>query len=344
MKNNVYGARRGMRPAHPGKVGASTIWAIGMAVAMLAGNPARAADYPSHPIKLEVGFPAGGASDVAARAIAARMGAELKQSIIVENRPGAASNLASEYVAKAAPDGYTILFGTISLSINGSLYKNLNFDAVKDFQAVAEVASSPFILMVNPTMLPEVKTVKDLIAAAKAAGDRPLTYATAGNGSGSHLFMELFASMAGIKMQAIPYRGAAPALSDVLGGRVPLDFDNIITSLPLVENGKLRALAMSSATRATSAPTIPTMAEAGVPGYDATAWFGLFVPRGTPAEVVKKISDAANVAVQDPQVRKTLQGLGAEPVVSNPEAYTRFFRSEVDKWAKVIRDANVQIE
>lgn len=314
-----------------------------VALLALAGpSQVRAADYPAHPIRLIVGFPAGGASDVAARAVAAKMATELGQPIIVDNKPGAASNIASEFVAKSAPDGYTVLFGTISLSINGSLYKDLNYDAVRDFLPVSQLASAPFLLVVNPSF--QVRSAQQLIAAAKAApADKPIHYASAGNGSGAHLFTELFTSMAGIHLSHVPYRGAAPAMSDVLGGQVPMTFDNIITTLPLVQSGKLIALAVSSAQRSRAAPNIPTLAEAGVPGYDATSWFGLFVPAGTPQAAVQKLSQAAAVAVQDPGVSKTLLGLGADPVASSPQDFGVFFRGEVAKWSKVVREANVQI-
>src|SRR5690606_32499817 len=252
-----------------------TTMAATLAVLMASGVQAQEASYPSRPITMIVGFPAGGASDVAARAVAAKMGEQMGQTIIVDNKPGAASNIGADAAAKAKPDGYTVLFGTISMAINGSLYKSLPYDPSKDFRAVSQLSSAPFLLVVNPQS--PIKSVADLIEQAKKPGNL-VDYASAGNGSGSHLFTELFSNPAGAKMNHVPYRGAAPAMADVLGNQVPLTFDNIITTLPLVQSGKLRALAVSTARRSSAAPDVPTMQEAGVAGYDATSWFGLFVP------------------------------------------------------------------
>lgn len=319
-------------------------WVVWLGTALLSFSAAgQAADYPERPLRLMVGFPAGGASDVAARAVAAKMETLLGQPIVVENKPGAASNIASDAVAKAKPDGYTLLFGTISLSINGSLYKTLSYDPLGDLMPVSQLSSAPFLLAVHPAS--PIHSVSELIAAAKQAeqGYAP-DYASAGNGSGSHLFMELFAMRAGITLSHVPYRGAAPAMADVLGGQVPLTFDNIITTLPLVKSGKLRALAVSSAQRSPAALDIPTLAELGIRDYDATSWFGLFVPAGTPAGIVRKLGDAAAQAVKTPEVSATLRKVGADPVGSTPEAFDAFFKAEVVKWADVVKRANVQID
>jgi tripartite-type tricarboxylate transporter receptor subunit TctC len=297
--------------------------------------------YPSRPIKLIVGFPAGGASDVAARAVGQKLAERLGQPVVIENRAGAASNLASEYVAKMPADGYTVLLGTISLSINPSLYKNLGYDPLRDFVAVTQISSAPFLLVVNPAA--PYRNLNELLAAAKAA-PQPLHYASAGNGSGAHLFMEYFASSAGIKLAHVPYKGAAPAMNDVLGGQVPLTFDNIITTLPLSKAGKLRPLAVSTKARSAAAPDIATLHELGVKDFDATSWFGLFVPTGTPAEIVKKLHDETVEALKDPKVREHLLNVGSEPVGSSAAEFARFFRAEVDKWGKVVRAASVQID
>lgn len=325
-------------------LGRARCWLAAALVFFAAAAIAKPAAYPDKPIRLIVGFPAGGASDVAARAIADKMAANLGQSVIVENKPGAASNIGANFVAKSAPDGYTMLFGTISLAINRSLYKNPGYDSLHDLTPVSELASAPFLLVVNPAS--PVHSVAQLIAAAKkdSAEHKPMQFASAGNGSGAHLFTELFTDLAGIDLQHVPYRGAAPAMADVLGGRVMLTFDNIITTLPLVKSGKLRALAVSSAQRSKVAPQIPTMQEAGVKGFDATSWFGLFVPAGTPQPVIAKLSAAADRAVHDPAVSKILMNVGAEPVGSSPAAFGTFFKSEVDKWAQVVHRAHVQIE
>jgi len=312
-----------------------------LAALMAGGVHAQEASYPSRPITMIVGFPAGGASDVAARAVAAKMGEQMGQTIIVDNKPGAASNIGADAAAKARPDGYTILFGTISMAINGSLYKSLPYDPSKDFRAVSQLSSAPFLLVVNPQS--PIKSVADLIEQAGKPGNL-VDYASAGNGSGSHLFTELFSSLAGVKMNHVPYRGAAPAMADVLGNQVSLTFDNIITTLPLVESGKLRALAVSTATRSSAAPDVPTLQEAGVAGYDATSWFGLFVPAGTPDAVLQTLSQNAAKAVNSPEVSKTFQAQGSEVIGSTPEQFDAFFKAEVAKWADVVKGAGVQID
>jgi tripartite-type tricarboxylate transporter receptor subunit TctC len=317
-----------------------------MALALLFAHGlacAQSASYPSKPIHLVVGFPAGGASDVAARALAQKMSERMGRPMIVDNNPGAASNIGADQVAKAAPDGYTVLFGTISLAINPGLYQKLSYDPLKDLAAVAQVSSAPFLLVVTPKS--PINSVKELLALARSkTGAAKIDYATAGNGSGSHLFMELFASLAGIQLSHIPYKGAAPAMNDVLGGQVPLTFDNIITTLPLVKAGRLRALAVSSAQRSKAAPDIPTLAEAGVPGYDATSWFGLFVPAGTPQELINRLSSETAEALKDAKVRDALLAVGSEPVGTGPQAFDAFFRAEVEKWARVVRDAKVRVD
>lgn len=312
------------------------------ALLVLGGLPAAHGAYPNKPLRLVVGFPAGGASDVAARAIAEKMSRELGQPIVVENKAGAASNIASAHVAMAEPDGYTMLFGTISLAINGSLYKNLPYDAKQDLAPITQLSTAPFLLVANPST--PYESVADLLSAAKKGGtDDPVYYASAGNGSGAHLFMELFTSKAGISMEHVPYRGAAPAMADVLGGQVGVTFDNIITTLPLVQSGKLRALAVSSATRSDAAPNVPTLVEVGVHGYDASSWFGLFAPAGTPNDALEKLNKAAVNAVNTPEVVATLRGVGAEPVGSSAADFRVFFNSEVDKWADVVNNAKVEI-
>jgi len=301
--------------------------------------------YPARPIKLIVGYPAGGASDVAARAVAGRMAELLGQPVVVENKPGAAGNIAAEAIARAKPDGYNVLFGTISSSINPTLYKKLTFDALKDFVAVSQVSSAPFLLVVTPSA--PYQSVADIIAAAKKAGgnkDKLPDYASAGNGSGSHLFTELFTMMAGIQLNHIPYRGAAPAMADVMGGQVPITFDNITTTISPVKAGKLRALAVSTDKRSTVAPDIPTLAESGVRGFNATAWFGLFVPAGTPKDAIDKLAKASMDAVNTPSVKDTLLQTGSEPVGSTPEQFDAFYKAEVAKWAEVVKRAKVGVD
>jgi tripartite-type tricarboxylate transporter receptor subunit TctC len=302
---------------------------------------AQPSDYPNKPVRVVVGFPPGGASDVAARAVSTKLAERLGQPFVVDNRAGAASNIGSEQVVRSPADGYTVLLGTISLSINPSLYPKLTYDPLKDLLPVTQISSSPFLLVVNPKA--PYRIVSDLIAAAKAA-PKPLLYTTAGNGSGSHLFMEYFAASTGIELAAVPYKGAAPAMNDVLAGQVLLTFDNIITTLPLHKAGRLRALAVSTRTRSAAAPDIPTLHELGVANYDANAWFGFFVPAGTPDDIVKKLHEETAQALKDPQVRERLLSLGSEPVGSSPAEFGRFFREEMEKWGKVVRKAKVQID
>jgi tripartite-type tricarboxylate transporter receptor subunit TctC len=292
-------------------------------------------------VRVVVGFPAGGASDVAARAVGQKLGERLGQPVVIENRAGAASNIGSEMVAKAPADGYTVLLGTISLSINPSLYPKLAYDPVQDLVPVTQISSAPFLLVVNANS--PIRTLADLLAAAKAAPS-PLNYASAGNGSGAHLFMEYFASSAGITLTHVPYKGAAPAMNDVLSGEVPLTFDNIITTLPLSKAGRLRPLAVSTKARSVAAPDIASLHELGVTGFDATSWFGLFVPARTPPEIVKRLHEETVEALKDPQVRERLLAVGSEPVGSSPAEFSRFFRAEVEKWGKVVRAAKVKID
>ncbi|MET1115313.1 MAG: tripartite tricarboxylate transporter substrate binding protein [Comamonas sp.] len=304
---------------------------------------AQAPSYPQRPVKLVVGYPAGGASDVAARIVGHKLAQRLGQPVVVENRPGSAGNLGADAVAKAPPDGYTLLLGTISLSVNPSLYPKMSYDPVKDLRAIGMISSTPFLLVVNPQS--PYKTVAELLDAARKAGEPDtINYATAGNGSGSHLFTELLASTAHVPLRHIPYKGAAPAMNDVLGNQVPLTFDNIITTLPLVKAGKLRALGVSTQKRSRVAPDIPTLHESGVAGFDATAWFGLFAPQGVSPEIVARLNGAVNEALQDPQVAEKLLQLGAEPVQTTPEAFDAFFKGEVAKWKKVVQSSRIRVE
>lgn len=319
----------------------ASLAAVALGFALAAPMPgAAAADYPTAPIKLLVGYTPGGASDIVTRTVAAALGKQLGQSIVVENRPGAASNIASAAVANAKPDGYTLLLGTIAMSINPSLYKNLSFDPLKDFAPISQVASSPFMLVATASS--GIKSVPDLIKAAKKA-EHPLTYASAGTGSGAHLFMEYFRTQAGIPLSHVPYRGTVPAITDMLGGRVPLTFDNIMTNLPLVKEGKFIGLAVSTKDPSELAPDIPPLAKY-VPGFEATAWFGVFAPAGTPPEIISKLNAATVSAMQDTQARDALRQMGAQPVTSTPQEFAEFYRNEVDKWRTVVLKAGITME
>jgi len=308
---------------------------------MLAVSLAAAQSYPTKPIRFVVGFPAGGATDVVARAISQPLAEALGQQVIVDNRAGAASNIGAEIVASSPKDGYTIFMGTVSTAINPTLYKKLPYDALKDFAAVSQVSDTPFMFATHPSL--PVKTVKEFIALAKARPGQ-LNYGSAGNGSGGHLFTVMFASMAGVDLLHVPYRGASFAITSVLSGETIFFFDNIVTTLPLARAGKLRALAVTTIKRSAAAPDIPTIAESGVPGYDANAWFGVFAPAGTPPAVIGRLHAEIGKIVRVPQIRDRFLALGAEPVGSAPEQFAAFYRNEVAKWAKVVKASGAQID
>ena len=306
---------------------------------------AQPAPFPLKPIRLIVGYPAGGASDVAARIVAQKLSERLMQSVVVENRPGSAGNIGAELAAKSVADGYTLLLATISLSINPSLYAKLSYDPIKDFSPISMISSTPFLLVVN-TKSP-FKNAKDFLETAKGKGALrvgEINYASAGNGSGSHLFTELLSTSGGLRMTHIPYKGAAPAVNDLLASQVDVAFDNIMTSLPLVRAGKLRALAVSTKSRSSVAPDIPTLDEVGLNGFDANAWFGLFAPSATPREIINLLSVQVAEVLKDSAVTDKMLQLGAEPMSSSPEAFATFFKSEVNRWAKVVQLAKVQID
>ena len=292
-------------------------------------------------MRIIVGFPAGGATDIATRAVAQKLTENMGQQVIVENRPGAASNIGAEFVVRSVPDGYTILMGSVSLSINPSLYAKLAYDPLRDLAAVAHVVSTPFILVTHPSM--PVTSVKEFIAFAKARPGQ-VNFATAGAGSGAHLFMELFSSLAGVKLSSVHYKGQAPATVDVLAGQVPTQFDNIVTLLPLAKLGKLRALGVSTTQRSPLAPELPTMNEAGVPGYDADAWFGLFVPTGTSKEIIARLNTEVMKTLQAADMRERLRTFGATAGSGTPEQFSALFRNELAKWAKVVKSAGVRVD
>ena len=315
-----------------------TLAAIGVA---LICAPAIAQTYPSKQVRFIVGFPAGGATDVVARAISQHLSEALGQPVVVDNRAGAASNIAAELVATAPKDGHTIFMGTVSTAINPSLYKKLAYNALKDFAAVTQVTDTPFMFVTHPSL--PVRNVKEFIALAKAKPGQ-LNYGSAGNGSGGHLFTAMFGSMAGVQLLHVPYRGASFATTSVLAGETIFMFDNIVTTLPLARAGKLRALAVTTLKRSRVAEDIPTMSQAGVPGYDANAWFGVFAPTGTPDAVIARLQAEISRIVKVPEVRDRFLALGAEPVGNTPEQFAAFYRNEVLKWAKVVKESGAQID
>ena len=311
---------------------------LGLALTM---SFAHAQTYPTKQVRFVVGFPAGGATDVVARAISQNLSEALGQPVVVDNRAGAASNIAAELVATSPKDGHTIFLGTVSLAINPSLYKKLPYNALKDFTAVSQVTDTPFMFVTHPSL--PVRNVKEFVALARARPGQ-LNYGSAGNGSGGHLFTAMFGSMAGVNLAHVPYRGASYATTSVLSGETIFMFDNIVTTLPLAKAGKLHALAVTTAKRSRVGEDIPTLAQAGVPGYDANAWFGVFAPAGTPDAVIARLQSEISKIVKIPEIRDRFLALGAEPVGSTPEQFAAFYRAEVQKWAKVVKDSGAQID
>ncbi len=303
---------------------------------------ALAQSYPSKPITLVVPFTVGGTTDILARLVGQQLSERLKQRVIVENRPGAGANIGTAQVARAAPDGYTLLMGTIGThAINQSLYKNLTFDPIKDFAPVTRVAMVPNVLVVNPSL--PVKSVQELIAYGKANPGK-LTFASAGSGSSIHLSGELFKSMTGVNMLHVPYKGSSPAVTDLIGGQVTTMFDNLPSSMPHIKSGKLRAVAVTSAKRSPSLPDVPTVAEAGLSGYEATSWFGILAPAGTPAPIINQLNTQIVQALSDPEVRKQMAEQGAEPHPEKPDEFAAFIGSETAKWAKVVKDSGATVD
>jgi tripartite-type tricarboxylate transporter receptor subunit TctC len=279
-----------------------------------------------------------GAADTLSRTIAAKLTERWNQPVIVENRPGAGTTIGTDLVAKAPADGYTLLMATFSHAVNATFYRKLPFDTVKDFAAVTLVASAPNVLQVHPSV--PAKSVGELIAAARAKPNN-LNFASAGNGSSSHLAGELFKSMASVQVVHIPYKGAAPAMNDLLGGRVEMSFDPLPSSLAHIRAGKLKPLAVTTATRASVLPDVPTMAEAGVPGYELNGWSGFLVHAGTPREIVRTLNREIVAIIRAPEIRERFSGMGFDVVGNTPEEFQAFIEAEVVKWGKVVRDANM---
>ena len=298
--------------------------------------------WPAKPIKYVVPFAAGGTTDILARTISEKLSVALGQPVIVENKPGAGGGLGAAEVAKAAPDGYTIMGGTISThAINATLYKSLPYDPVKDFAAITLIARVPNMLVINNDI--PAKDVAELIALMKANPGK-WSFASSGNGTSQHLSGELFKGMAGVDMQHIPYKGSPPALTDVMGGQVSMTFDNITTAWPLAKGGKLRALAVTTAKRSPVSPEVPTLAESGLPGYEIGSWQGVFAPAGTPPDIVKRLNAEIVKIINSPDVQKKLLELGAEPVGNSSEEFTALVKTEVVKWGDVVRKSGAKVD
>ena len=319
---------------------AAAVFAIAAAFAPLSAAQPQA--YPNKTITNTVPFPAGGTTDSLARILGQYMSTALGQPVVVDNRGGAGGNIGAQAAARAAPDGYTLFMGTVGThAINATLYKKLPFDHVKDFAPLTRVAMVPNLLVAHPSQ--PYKTVKELIAYAKA-NPKKINYGSSGNGSSIHLSGALFESMAKVEMTHVPYKGSAPAVADLLGGQIAIMFDNMPSALQHVKSGKLRALGVTSAKRSAELPDVPTLAEAGVPGYEATSWFGMFAPAKTPAEVTTKLHGVIVKALNDPEVKKKISEQGAEPHPESPTEFATFIRNETAKWGKVVRDSGASVD
>ncbi len=318
-----------------------SLFAGGLAAGLLVAAQALAA-FPERPVTLVVPFAAGGSTDVVARVIAEKMSADLGQQVIIQNVAGAGGSLGAGNVARAEPDGYTILMGTVAThALNPLILKSKPYDAEADFTPVSLLVLVPNVLVVNPEL--PAKSVEELLALLKAEPDK-WSYASSGNGTPLHLSGELFKSMAGVTMEHIPYKGSGPALNDVLGNQVSIMFDNLPSSSAHIKAGTLKALAVTTAERAPSFPDVPTMAEAGLPGYETYTWNALFAPKDTPKDVVDRLNAAAVKAMADPGVAERMKEFSATIVASSPEELATHVKAEVAKWTPVVKDANVQMD
>jgi len=301
-----------------------------------------AADWPNKPIRWVVPFPPGGAMDAIARTLGEKAGKALGQPFVIENKPGAGGNIGADYVAKQPGDGYTLMITSIGMATNKPLYGKLSYDPIKDFAPVSLLAVVPNVLVTNATQ-PDVKTARDVIAAARKAPGK-LTYASAGNGTSIHLAGEVFASLAQLDMLHVPYKGSGPAVADLLGGQVNYMFDSITSARPHIQSGKLRALGVTTAKRSSTLPDVPTLAEAGVPGYEVSPWFAVFMPASTPKPIVSKLNKALLDAMKDPDVVKRFETIGAEPVGSTPDELARHLARESERWAQLITERGIKLD
>ena len=310
------------------------------AALLLAGLSAHAGTWPEKPVRLVVSYPPGGTVDAVARIIAPKLSAKLGQPVVIDNRGGAGGAIGGDLVAKSAPDGYTVMLDASNHAQNPALRK-MPFDTLRDLAPVSLLVKVPNVLVVNPSA--PMKSVADLIAQAKAKPGG-INYASSGNGSAQHLAGELFASMAGVQITHVAYKGGGPALTDVMSGHVPVFFASLASSLPFIQGGKLRALAVTGKTHSPALPQLPTVAEAGLPGYEVYEWNAVFVPAGTPAPVVERLSKELAATLRDPEVRTRLEALGAEVIGSSPAELDNFRRAEITKWTRLAKDNKIQVD
>ncbi len=326
--------------------GFSRRYAVPTVCLLLAATTAPAAlaqastqSYPSKPVRIVVPFAPGGGVDVTARILAQKLTERVVQSFIVENRTGASGIIGTEFVAKSAPDGYTLLVGSqTTQAVVPAMYGKLNYDTARDFAAVTEIATSPLLIVVHPSL--PVKTVKDLIALAKARPGQ-LTFGAASGGT-PHMAGELFKLVARVDMLFVPYKGEGPAIADAMGGQISMVFSNLPVALPQAQGGRLRALAVTSPQRVSTAPEIPTVAESGLPGYEASTWFGLFAPAATPRDVISKLNAESVSALSVPEVKHRMAAQGLFVVANTPEQFAAFLKTEIPRWAKVVKDSGVK--
>jgi len=308
----------------------------------LSAAVAAAQPYPSKPIRLVVPFPAGGTTDILAREVGQRLSLSLGQPVVIDNRPGAAGNIGSELVAKSAPDGYTLLMATVGThAINPNLYARIPYDHVKDFAPVVLVAGVPNVLEVTPSL--PVHSVADLIKLAKEKPGQ-INFASSGSGTSIHLSGELFKTMADVDMTHVPYKGSAPAITDLIGGQVQVMFDNLPSSLQQIKAGKLRAIAVTSAQRAPALPDVPTIAESGLPGFEATSWFGIVAPAGTPPTIIARINADVNQWLQSSEAKEKLLAQGAVAAGGSPEQFAAYIHAETEKWARVVKASGAKVD
>ncbi|SAI69268.1 putattive exported protein [Bordetella ansorpii] len=314
--------------------------AVGIAQLLLAGA-ATAQSYPAKPITLIVPFPAGGTTDVLARALGQDLGKRVGQPVIVENRPGAGSTLGADYVARTAPDGYTLLMGAVHHTIATSVYRKLNYDFQKDFAPITTVALVPNVLVVNPGV--KATSVQELLALAKAQPGK-LTFGSNGVGTGQHLIGAQFEALGGVKLLHVPYKGSGPLTADLLGGQIDMSFDTITPVLPHVQQGKLRALAVTTAQRSKALPDVPTLQEAGLQGFDMGTWFGVLAPRGTPDEVVKKLNAEMVAIIHSPDFGRRMAQIGAVPVGNSPAEMATQIRQDTQKYGTLVKEAGISLD
>ncbi|WP_342049962.1 MULTISPECIES: Bug family tripartite tricarboxylate transporter substrate binding protein [unclassified Cupriavidus] len=315
-------------------------FACAMFAATLSALPAGAAEtFPSKPLRLVVPFTPGGTTDILARLVAQKTGEVLGQSIVVDNRPGAGGNIGAEAVARSAPDGYTLLMGTLGTQVtNQFIYARMPYDSAKDFAPVTLVANSPNVLLINSTL--DAHSIGELIALARREPGK-INYASTSTGGSPHLSGELLNMMAGTRMQHVPYKGAAPAMTDLLAGQVNLMFDNLPSALAQIQAGKVKALAVTGTKRASVLPSVPTVRESGLPGYEVNSWFGLLVPAGTPPERVRQLQQAVDKVLAMPEVKRRIEELGAEPGGEGSAAFAKQIGGDTEKWSRVIRTAGI---